>query len=333
MRDAIAAAPVGDEQRGEDPSVIELEKRAAALLGQERALFLPTATMANQIALRALTEPGDEALAERHAHILRMEGGGPAAHSGVTMKPIEGDRGVFTAHAVAEAVNPPDPHQPRTRVVCFENTHNGGGGTVWPLAALDDVTATARDRGLSAHLDGARLLNAAVALDVEPARIGSLFDTVVLCLSKGLGCPLGAVLACSDELASRAWRLKFMFGGAMRQAGIVAAAGTYALEHHVARLQDDHDNARALAAGFAAAGLPVDESAVETNFLQIDCNVIDLSRDEVMERLASEGVRVSIAAPRGVLRAVTHLDVSREDIENATSAAERAFGGRLSRSR
>ena len=325
MRSAIANAQVGDEQKGEDPTVRELEERAAALLGQERAIFLPTATMANQIALRALSEPGDELIAEVQSHILRMEGGGPAAHSGLVMKPLASTRGVFDAATVAEAVNRDDPHLARTRIVCVETTHNGGGGKVWPLATLRAVTVAAHDRGLSAHLDGARLLNAAVALGIEPAEMGTLFDSVTLCLSKGLGCPLGAILACSEELAKRVWRLKFLFGGAMRQAGIVAAAGVYALDHHVERLAEDHDNARTLAAGLAAAGLPVDEGSVETNFVQIDCNQIALSRDELIARLQREGVRVSIAAPPGVLRAVTHLDVSADDMQRASEAAARAL--------
>jgi threonine aldolase len=325
MREAMAQAVVGDEQRGEDPTVLELEERAAELLGQERAIFLPTATMANQIALRALTEPGDEAVGHTQAHIFRMEGGGPAAHSGLSMRMLEGERGIFDAAALREAVNPDVPHRSRTRIVCVENTHNGGGGKVWPLETLGEVTATARELGLSAHLDGARLLNAATALGVSPARIGGMFDTVTLCLSKGLGCPLGAVLACSATLAKRAWRLKFLFGGAMRQAGVVAAAGVYAFEHHVERLANDHANARALASGFAAAGLPVDAGAVESNFLQIDCNGLALSREDVIATLEREGVRVSIAAPPGVLRAVTHLEIGADDVLTAVEAARRAF--------
>ena len=325
MREAMARAVVGDEQKREDPTVLELEERAAELLGHERAIFLPTATMANQIALRAQTEPGEEAVAHTQAHIFRMEGGGPAVHSGLAMKMLAGERGVFDAAALRDAINPDVPHRAPTRIVCVENTHNGGGGRAWPLETLRELTATARELGLSAHLDGARLLNAAVAQRVAPAEIGSLFDTVTLCLSKGLGCPLGAVIACSSELAQKAWRLKFLFGGAMRQAGIVAAAGVYALEHNIERLADDHANARSLAAGFASAGLPVNVDAVDTNFLQIDCNALTVSRDEVIERLEREGVRVSIAAPPGVLRAVTHLDVGPDDVERATKAAQRAF--------
>jgi len=325
MREAMAQAVVGDEQRGEDPTVLELQERAAALLGQERAFFLPTATMANQIALRAETEPGDEAIGHAQAHIFRMEGGGHAAHSGLSTRLIDGERGVFNADALREAVNPDVPHRSLAQIVCVENTHNGGGGKVWPLETLDDVTTTTRELGLRAHLDGARLLNAAAALDVNPARISGAFDTVTLCLSKGLGCPLGAVLACSEALAPKVWRLKFLFGGAMRQAGMVAAAGVYALDHHVERLADDHAHARTLAAGFAAAGLPVDAEAVESNFLQIDCNTLNISREDVIAMLEAEGVRVSIAAPPGVLRAVTHHDISAENVGAAIEAAGRAF--------
>ena len=329
MREAMAGAAVGDEQKREDPSVRELEERAAELLGHERAIFLPTATMANQIALRAQTEPGDETVAHWQAHIVRMEGGGPAFHSGLSVKPLEGERGVFDADALVEAINPDVPHRARTRIVCVENTHNGGGGKVWPLETLRALTSTAREHGLRTHLDGARLLNAAVAANVAPAEIGGLFDTVTLCLSKGLGCPLGAVLASSSALAERTWRLKFLFGGAMRQAGVVAAAGVYAFEHNIERLADDHANARALAAGFAAAGLPVDVDAVESNFLQIDCNELELTREQVIERLEREGVRVSIAAPSGVLRAVTHLGVDAGDVRAAGEAATRAFAGQV----
>ncbi len=325
MREAIARARVGDEQKREDPTVLELEERGAALLGHERAIFVPTATMANQMALRAHSEPGDEVIAHEQAHVLRMEGGGPAVHSGLATKALPGDRGVFEAAALREAVNPDVPHRPRTRIVCVENTHNGGGGKVWPLETLRELTTSAGELELRAHLDGARLLNAAVAQGVAPAEIGSLFDSVTLCLSKGLGCPLGALLACSDELARRAWRLKFLFGGAMRQAGIVAAAGVYALEHNVDRLADDHARARALASAFASVGLPVNVDAVESNFLQIDCNELDLSREDVIERLEREGVRVSIAAPAGVLRAVTHLGIDDADVQNAAEAVARAF--------
>ena len=328
MRRAIADAVVGDEQKREDPTVIALEKRAAELLGQEEAIFLPTATMANQIALRTLTEPGDEVLAEEMAHVFRYELGGPAVHSGLVMKSLSTAHGIFTAEDVREAVNPPgDLHTAPTRLVCLENTHNGGGGRVWPLSHLQEVVAEARAHGLAVHLDGARLMNAAVASGTPAADYGREFDTVTLCLSKGLGCPLGAVVAGSRERMGKARRYKHLFGGAMRQAGIVAAAGVYALDHHVDRLADDHANARRLAEGLADAGLPVDLEQVETNFVQLDAARLGLGADEAVARLRAEGVLLSFAAKKDVLRAVTHLDVSTDDIDEAIAGTVRAFSG------
>ena len=325
MRRAMAGAEVGDEQRREDPTVTELEERAAALLGQEASVYLPTATMANQIALRALSQPGDEVVAEAGAHVFRSELGGPAVHSGLAMTAIAGERGLFGAAEVRDAVNPPDVHMAVTRIVCLENTHNGGGGKVWPLELVREVSAEARRHGLSVHLDGARLLNAAVASGTGAADYGREADTVTLCLSKGLGCPLGALLGGSAELIGRARRLKHLFGGAMRQAGIVAAAGLYALEHHVERLAEDHANARRLAEGLAAAGLPVDPSEVETNFVLLDAAALGLTVEAAAERLRAEGVLLSAAGRRGCLRALTHLDVSAGDVDRAVTATRRAL--------
>jgi len=328
MRRAIADAEVGDEQKREDPTVIALEERAADLLGHEEAVFLPTATMANQIALRTLTEPGDEVLAEEVAHVFRYELGGPAVHSGLVMKSLVTAHGIFTAGDVREAVNPAgDLHTAPTRLVCVENTHNGGGGRVWPLPHLREVVAEARAHGLSVHLDGARLMNAAVASGVPAADYGREFDTVTLCLSKGLGCPLGAVIAGSHERMAKARRFKHLFGGAMRQAGIVAAAGLYALDHHIDRLAEDHANARRLGEGLAEAGLPVDLDQVETNFVLLDAARLGLTGDEAVARLRSEGVLLSFAARKDVLRAVTHLDVSTDDIDEAIGGTVRALSG------
>jgi threonine aldolase len=328
MRRAIAEAVVGDEQKREDPTVIALEERGAALLGHEEAVFVPTATMANQIALRTLTDPGDEVVAEADAHIFRYELGGPAVHSGLVMKPLETQDGRFTASQLAEIVNPAaDLHMAPTRVVCVENTHNGGGGRVWPLEQVREVAAEARRHRLALHLDGARLLNAAVASGTSAAEYGREFDTVTLCLSKGLGCPLGALVAGSRERMAKARRFKHLFGGAMRQAGIVAAAGLYALDHHVERLADDHANARRLADGLAGAGLPVDVSQVETNFLLLDVGALGLGADDAVARLRAEGVLLSFAARKDVLRAVTHLDVSDADVENAVERIPRALAG------
>jgi threonine aldolase len=326
MRRAMAEAVVGDEQKREDPTVIALEERAADLLGQQEAVYLPTATMANQIALRILSQPGDEVLAESMAHVFRYELGGPAVHSGLVMKALPTEHGIFTVAQVREAVNPPgDLHVAPTRVVCVENTHNGGGGRVWPLEHLRAVVAEARRLELKAHLDGARLMNAAVASGLAAAEFGREFDTVTLCLSKGLGCPLGALIAGSHELMAEGRRMKHLFGGAMRQAGVVAAAGIHALEHNVERLVEDHAKARRLGEGLAEAGLPVDIDQVETNFVLLDVGRLGLPADEAVARLRAEGVLLSFGARKDVLRAVTHLDVTSADIEQATELIPRAL--------
>jgi threonine aldolase len=326
MRQAMAEAIVGDEQKREDPTVIALEERAAELLGQEEAVYLPTATMANQIALRVLTEPGDEVVAEGMAHVFRYELGGPAVHSGLAMKSLVTENGIFTAEQVRDAVSPPgDLHTAPTRVVCVENTHNGGGGRVWPIDHLRAVVQEARRNALNVHLDGARLMNAVVASGTSAAEYGREFDTVTLCLSKGLGCPLGALVAGSRERMAKARRMKHLFGGAMRQAGIVAAAGVYALEHNVERLAEDHANARRLGEALADAGLPVELEQVETNFVLVDVGRLGLAADEAVARLRSEGVLLSFAARKDVLRAVTHLDVTAEQIEAAAEAIPRAL--------
>src|SRR4051795_9444455 len=278
MRAAIAQAVVGDEQKREDPTVLGLEERAAALLGQEVAVFLPTATMANQIALRVLGEPGDELLAHEHSHILLYELGGPAVHAGLVTRGLPGEHGRLTADQIRRSVRYDEEiHHPLTRVASLENTHNSSGGRVWPLEEIVAVTDTCRELGLAVHLDGARLMNAAVALDVPAAEIGRHFDTVTLCLSKGLGCPLGALVAGNAERMRTARRYKFLFGGAMRQAGIVAAAGVYAFDNNIDRLADDHARARRLAEGLAAAGLPVDLDQVQTNFVQLDVGRLELT--------------------------------------------------------
>ena len=326
MREAMATAEVGDEQKREDPTVLELERRAAELLGQEEAVYLPTATMANQIAVRVLTRPGDELIAERHAHVLVAEQGGAAVHSGVVARRLRGRAGRFTPEQVRETYQEEGTHLSGTRVVAIENTHNGSGGRVWPLSEVDAVVGVARELGLRLHLDGARLMNAAVASGVPAADYGRRFDTVTLCLSKGLGCPLGAVIATSSELAWPARRAKHLFGGAMRQAGIVAAAGLYALDHHVDRLADDHARGRRLAEALHEAGVPVDLEQVETNFVQVDVGPLGLGSAEAIERLRAAGVLLSSTVHPNVLRAVTHLDVDDEDVDVAIDAIPRALG-------
>jgi threonine aldolase len=309
MREAMARAEVGDEQYGEDPTVLALEQRAAALLGHEAAVYLPSATMGNQIALSILGRPGDELLVEESAHIVVAELGGAARHSGLQLRMLPGACGRLTPEQVRGAYRRGSFHTPPTGIVALENTHNVAGGAVWPLDELDATVAAARELGLAVHLDGARLLNAAVALAVPAARIAGQFDTVTLCLSKGLGCPLGALVAGSHELMLRARREKHAFGGAMRQAGIVAAAGLYALEHNVDRLADDHRRAARLAQAWGAAGLA---ARAESNFVQLP--VADV--EAAVGRLRAAGVLLSPTAP-GVLRAVTHLDVGDDEIERA----------------
>jgi threonine aldolase len=328
MRAAIAAAPVGDEQRREDPSVIALQERAAVLLGHEAALFLPTATMANQIALKLHSRPGDVLIAERQAHIVIYEYGGAAAHAGLMIEPIAGRHGMISV-AQLEAVTIPGTKSAdqRPAVLALETTHNSSGGRCLPLDEVAVVTALARERGLRVHLDGARLLNAAIALGVPASMIGSHFDTVTLCLSKGLGCPLGAVLAGSSDSIERAWREKHLFGGAMRQAGIVAAAGLYALDHHIDRLTDDHARAQRLAAGWLAAGLPVSLEQVETNFVQLDLRELGLDRSTALARLREAGVGLSSTIDPSVIRAVTHLDIGDESIDRAIELAPPALLG------
>lgn len=327
MRDAIANAEVGDEQRREDPTVNDLEQRVSELLGQEEAVYVPTATMANEIALRVLSEPGDELIAEENAHLFQSELGGPAVFAGLMTRPVRGRAGRFGPDEVQRLVRRGDgTHTPRTRIVSIENTHNASGGRVWPLEEIQALVATCRELELSVHLDGARVLNASVASGVPAAVIAGPFDTVTLCLSKGLGCPLGALVAGSYDRMGTARRFKHQFGGAMRQAGIVAAAGVYALDHNIERLADDHGRARRLAEGLQAAGVPVDLEQVETNFVQVNVGALELDSSEALARLAEEGVGLSATAHPGILRAVTHLDIDDDDVEQAIERVPRALG-------
>jgi threonine aldolase len=318
MRAAMAAAEVGDEQLREDPTVNELQRRAAELLGQEAALFLPTATMANQIALRVLTRPGGELIAEERTHTLVYEAGGPAVHSGLVMRGLPAAGGRLTPDQLRAVVAQADDLQPAS-IVVLENTHRSSGGCVWPLDAFSSAVATARELGLAVHLDGARLLNAAVASGTPAAEYGRLADTVTLCFSKGLGCPLGAILAGSAGTMAQAWQGKFLFGGAMRQAGIVAAAALYALDHHVERLAEDHTRARRLAEGLAEAEVPLDPPEVETNFVGIDVGPLGVEIPEARARIAERGVLVSVLRP-GVLRVATYLGITDDDVERALDA-------------
>src|SRR3954447_15949711 len=300
MLAAMASAEVGDEQFREDPTVNELQRRMAELLGHESALFLPTATMANQVALRAQTKPGAVVLAEERTHILIYEWGGPAIHSGLVMHGVRAERARPTPEQILadEDLGPGG-------VVVLENTHRSSGGRIWPLDEFAAAAAAARARGAAVHLDGARLFNASVAAGIPPAAWGALADTVTICFSKGLGCPFGAILAGPAETIERAWEGKFLFGGALRQSGIAAAAMLYALDHNVERLADDHARARRL-----AEGIGIDPATVETNFVPVP------DEPGLRERLRERGVGVG-GLRHGWLRAVTHLDVGDDEIEQA----------------
>lgn len=324
MREAMAHAEVGDEQRGADPTVNLLQERVAELLGHETALFLPSGTMCNEIAIRLHIRPGgDELLLDRTAHPIQAEAGGPAALSGAFVSALDGEGGRFTPDQLRAAIRPPDRYQPRSRLVCVEQTTNLAGGHVWPLEQIEGVLGVAREHGLRAHLDGARLLNAVVASGVSAASYAGGFDSAWLDFTKGLGAPVGAALAGSRELIDEAWRYKQMLGGAMRQAGIVAAGGLYALDHHVERLAEDHANARLLAEGLAELGLEIDPGQVETNlvFFRVD------DAPGLVAELAARGVLMGAMNP-GQVRAVTHLDVDRGGIEHALAATAEALGTR-----
>jgi threonine aldolase len=327
MREAIARAEVGDEQRRADPTVLALEERVAALLGHKAALFLPSGTMCNEIAIRLHIRPGgDEILLGRDTHPLRFEGGAPAALSGAVMTVVEGAFGMFSPEALEDAIRahpPGDRYAPRPRLVCVEQPTNMGGGRVWPLEQVAAVLSIARAHGLRAHLDGARLLNAAVASGIDAATWAGGFDSAWLDFTKGLGAPVGACLAGSADLIAEAWRWKQMLGGAMRQAGIVAAAGLYALEHHVERLADDHARARRLAEGLAVLpDVEIDAATVETNI------VIFTVPDAAAFCAALSRADVTMGAlDERRVRAVTHLDVDDAGIEQALEAARAALGG------
>lgn len=314
MRKAMATAEVGDEQRRLDPTVNELQEKVAETLGKEAGLFLPSGSMCNQIGIRLHIRPGgDEFYAHRRSHPLFAEAGGAAALSGALAHPLDGEGGMFTGAALEAAMrDPTDLHQPRSRLVCVEQTTNLGGGRIWSREALDEVLEVADRWSLRKHLDGARLMNAAIASGQPPASFAAGFDTAWIDFSKGLGAPVGACLAGSRELIEQAWRYKQMFGGAMRQAGIVAAGALWALEHNVERLAEDHENALLLAKGLAEIeGVSIDPKTVETNIVVFE--VEDAAG--LVERLASVGVEVRHNGSQ--VRAVTHLDVDRQGVERA----------------
>lgn len=330
MKRAMMEAPLGDDVLGDDPTVKALEAAIAEWTGKAAALFFPSGTQANQVAIHVLTEVGSEVLVERRAHIFNYEAAGPAALSGVQLHPVDTERGVFDLADLERRVRPPDEHFAQTRLLCLENTHNGHGGRVYPIGEMEAACTWARKHGLKVHLDGARLFNAAVASGVPIERWVASADTVSLCLSKGLGAPVGTCLAGDARTIERARWVRKRWGGGMRQSGILAAAGIYALEHNVERLADDHAAARGIAEALAGIdGLVVDPRAVETNILLVEIPDVRGGAPALVEALEALGVRTLAISPTA-LRAVTHLDVSADvatEVPERFAAALRAIEG------
>ena len=330
MRQAMANAVVGDEQAGEDPTVNKLCEMACELTGHEAAVYLPSGTMCNAIAYRLYCRQGDGVILDELAHPIHAEAGGPAALSGAMMITVKGEQGIFTADQVHAAIRPYKHNRVVAKVVSVEQTSNFGGGAVWPYETMKGVSDAARERGLAMHMDGARLLNAAVASGRPAKDFAQLCDTTWIDLSKGLGCPVGAVLVGSKDLIHEAWHWKHQFGGSMRQAGIIAAAGVYAFEHHIDRLADDHENARRLARGLAQIeGIVLDPPDIATNMVFFDASGLGIDNFEMNRRLLEKGVRIGAGyGPKGLMRAVTHLDVDAAGIDVALAAVRDVAAGR-----
>jgi len=323
MREAMFQAEVGDDVLDHDPTTLALEERVAELLGKERALFFPSGIQANQTALAVHGRPGSEVILEAGAHIFNYEEGAGAVLSGLQLRPVPTEDGLLTPRMIREAIRPPSPYVPPTCLVAVENTHNSAGGRILPLRTLSEIRDVVLAAGIPLHLDGARLWHACVETGHPPSHYGALADTVMVCLSKGLGAPVGSLLAGSAEAMERAWRIRRRLGGGMRQSGILAAAGLYALEFHRDRLAEDHARARELArAASAIPGLRVD--LPETNIVMLDILADDVSPGKVLDHLASEGVLMVQFGPRR-LRAVTHLDVDDQGILRAAAALARAM--------
>jgi threonine aldolase len=326
MRRAMFEAPLGDDVFGEDPTVNRLEEYVADLLGKEAAVYAPSGTMCNQIGVLVNTNRGDEVLVHEGAHVFNYEAGAPALLSGAQARPLPGEGGVISPDTLRAAVRPENVHFPRPKLLCLENTHNTAGGKVFPLEGFAEVAAAARELGLKVHLDGARLFNAQAATGISAHEWGEHADTVAVCSSKGLGAPVGSLLAGDGETIREARRARKAFGGGMRQAGVIAACSLYAFEHHMDRLPEDHERAKKLAAGLGEAGYNVDPP--ETNIMIVEVEEADL----FLHALAREGV---LATPRttGSVRFCTHLDVGDEEIEAAVEAAARISADALERRR
>ena len=325
MREAMARAPVGDDVKGEDPTIHRLEAMCAELYGMEAALFVASGTMANQVAIKSWTQLGDELICDLNAHVFNYESAAIAGLSGVQVNTIDAPRGILTPEQVEARIRPDNVHYGPTTLVCIECTHNRGGGSIYPLENVRGIAEVAHRHGARLHLDGARLLNACVATGLAPTDYTQHCDSATLCFSKGLGAPVGSITAGSAAFIQRARRWRKMVGGGMRQAGIIAAGAIYALEHNVERLADDHANATLLADGLAEIDtLDLNAEEVETNMVFFDCPRTGLTGAELVERMAAEGVLMHNTAPNRI-RLVTHIDVSREQILEAIAAFKRVL--------
>jgi len=326
MRKAMPEAEVGDDVFGEDPTVNALQGKVANLLEKEAALFVPSGTMANQLSIKSHTQPGDEVIIEASSHPYNFEGGAGAALSGIQFQCLKGVRGILDASQIEEAIRPADHHFPVTKLVCLENTHNRGGGSIYPLEKMAEIYQLSKSKGLLLHLDGARLWNASVATGIKPREYAQWADSVSVCLSKGLGAPIGSLVAGSKSFIDRVHRFRKMFGGGMRQAGIIAAAGIYALDHHLERLKEDHQNAKRLAVGLKEfKGISIDPKHVETNIVIFDVADTGMIASQVAEAMKKEGVLIH-AFGKTQIRLVTHLDVNAEDMEKTLDAFTKVLG-------
>jgi threonine aldolase len=319
---------VGDDVFGEDPTVNALQERVAKMLGKEAALFVPSGTMANQLAIKSHTQPGDEVIIEATSHPYNFEGGGGAVLSGIQFHCLKGLRGILDASQIEEGIRPDDHHFPVTRLICLENTHNRGGGAIYPIDKMAEIYRLAKSKGLLVHLDGARLWNASVATGISPHEYGQWADSVSVCLSKGLGAPIGSLVAGSRIFIDRVHRFRKMFGGGMRQVGIIASAGLYALDHHLERLKEDHQNAKRLAVGLKELkGVSLDPKHVETNIVIFDVTETGKTGLQIAEAMKPHGLLIH-AFGKTQIRLVTHLDVSGEDIEIALNVFSKVFSGK-----
>jgi threonine aldolase len=327
MREAIAGAVVGDDVFGDDPTALELERLAADITGCEAGLFVPSGSMGNEVSIMAHTRRGDEAIVDVESHIYNYEAAGPAVLCGVQLAPLAGGMGILTAGQIEEAIRPDDPHEPVTRLVCLENTHNRAGGVIYPIETMREIYHLAKERNLKVHLDGARIFNAAVASRIDVKEYCSLCDSMMFCLSKGLGAPIGSVVVGDRDFIQRAHRNRKLLGGGMRQVGIIAAAGIYALEKNIERLADDNERARKLAESIAGiSSVSVDLDTVETNIIVVDVAKSGLTVDEAIIRLEKEHVLV-VPFGRTTIRAVTHLDIDDDDLDRAIEVFEKVFTG------